>query len=95
MIMLVSSATASRTSSSTAIASIISMEEQMRHATAGEQVRLPVPTQLPAIPINETTPSLGSASTASIVTSALASSLPSMVEKTSPADLMRDSVMVL
>ena len=62
------------------------MAEQMRQATAGEQVRLPVPTQLPAMPMNETTPSLGSGAARSMETSALANSLPNMVEKTSPAD---------
>ena len=61
MIMLVSSATASSTSSFTDGASVISMAEQIRQATAGEQVKLPVPAQLPAMPMNETTPSLGSA----------------------------------
>ena len=39
----------------------MSMAAQIRQAIAGEQVKLPVPAQLPAMPINETTPSLGSA----------------------------------
>jgi hypothetical protein len=72
----------------------MSMAAQIRHATVGGQVRLPVPTQLPAMPMNETTPSFGSAEVASIVTSPLASSLPSIVEKTSPADRIRDSTIV-
>ena len=62
----------------------MSMAEQIRQASAGEQVKLPVPAQLPAIPINETTPSFGSEAVDSTVTSPPDSSLPSMVENTSP-----------
>ena len=66
MIMLVSSATASSTSSLTDVLSVISICEQIRQANAGEQVTLPVPAQAPANPINDTTPSLGSGIAASI-----------------------------
>ena len=62
----------------------MSIAAQIRQAIAGEQVKLPVPAQLPAMPMNETTPSFGSEAVASTVTSPLDSSLPSMVEKTSP-----------
>src|SRR5258708_28107685 len=95
IIMLVISATASSTSSLTAEASVMSIAVQIRQAIAGEHVKLPVPAQLPAMPMNETTPSLGSAVVASTVTSPLVSSLPSIIEKTSLADRMRDSTIDL
>ena len=59
MIILVSSATASSTSSLTAVLSVMSMWAQMRQAKAGEQVILPAPVQVPARPISDTTPSFG------------------------------------
>src|ERR1017187_9188858 len=94
IIMLVISATASSTSSLTDGASVMSMAAQIRQAMAAEQLTLPVPAQLPAMPMNETTPSLGSDMTPSTVpstvTSPVGSSVPSIVEKTPLVDRMRD-----
>jgi hypothetical protein len=72
----------------------MSIAVQIRQAIAGEQVKLPVPAQLPAMPINETTPSFGSEAVVSTVTSPQDSSPPSMVENTSLADRMRNSAIL-
>src|ERR1017187_3135845 len=94
MIMLVISATASSTSSLTDGASVMSIAEQIRQAIAAQQLKLPGPAQLPAVAMNETTPSWGSEVAPSTVPSTVASppgsSAPSMVENTSPVDRMRD-----
>src|ERR1700730_15066171 len=83
MIMLVISATASRTSSQIAGYSVINMALAIRQANGAVQDTLPVPIQGPASPINDTTPEAGGASIFSVKTSPAFNSTLSIVENTS------------
>src|SRR5438552_14462423 len=86
MIMLVTSATESSTSSLTEPYSVCNRCEAIVHATSAEHDTLPEPTQEPASPTMETTPEAAMASSFSTKTSPVQSSRLSMVEKTSEAE---------
>src|SRR5207248_9311431 len=92
MIILVNSATASRTSSVTALVSVISIWLQMRQARVGGQVRLPMPAHAPATPMKDITPSLASGVLFSIDASPGGRSTQSMVENTFITDWLIESL---
>src|SRR5579871_5160754 len=83
MIMLVTSATASRTSSQMAGYSVINIALAILHARPAVHDTLPVPTHGPASPIKDTTPEAGAASVFSVNDWPGFSTTPSIVENTS------------